>query len=294
MEKTDKKTTMVPLKELNLTDRFLFDQVMEDPETQKEVLSIIFGKEISVLSHNESEKELRVAPQIRSIRMDIYSVDDANNVYATEMQGIWKTDLAKRSRYYQSVMDTSLLEPGVPNYNCLNNTYLIMFMTFDLFGYGKYKYTFRPKCEEAEGCELQDGTTRIFLNIHGKNEGEVSEELVALLHYFEQTTDSNAEDTGSERICRIHERVQKVKMSEEVGVKYMQAWEERYFARREAIEEGKAEGREIGRAEGIAEGRTDMLRDIVFKMMNKGYSVGIIAETLDKTEGEIQQLIKEV
>lgn len=60
MEKTTQKTTMVPLKELNLTDRFLFDQVMEDPETQKEVLSIIFGKEISVLSHNESEKEFQI------------------------------------------------------------------------------------------------------------------------------------------------------------------------------------------------------------------------------------------
>ena len=162
MDKVKQKTTMIPLKDLNLTDRFLFEQVMEDPEIQSEVRSIIFGKEIPVLSYNESEKELRVSPQIRAIRMDIYSVDEEDNVYATEMQGIRKTDLAKRSRYYQSVMDTSLLEPEVPNYNCLNNTYLIMFMTFDLFGYGKYRYTFRPKCEEVEGCELQDGTTRIF------------------------------------------------------------------------------------------------------------------------------------
>lgn len=40
---------MVPLKELNLTNRFLFDEVMEDPATQQEVLIIVFGREIPLL-----------------------------------------------------------------------------------------------------------------------------------------------------------------------------------------------------------------------------------------------------
>ena len=44
----------------------------------------------------------------------------------------------------------------------------------------------------------------------------------------------------SQRIKRIHRRVRKVRLSEEVGVKYMQAWEEKYYER----EEGKEEGRE--------------------------------------------------
>lgn len=35
-----------PLKDLNLTDRFLFDMVMEDLQTQQDVLSIIFGRDI--------------------------------------------------------------------------------------------------------------------------------------------------------------------------------------------------------------------------------------------------------
>lgn len=37
---------IVPLKDLNLTDRFLFDEVMEDAQTQQDFLSIIFGREI--------------------------------------------------------------------------------------------------------------------------------------------------------------------------------------------------------------------------------------------------------
>ena len=35
-----------PLKDLNLTDRFLFDMVREDLQTQQDVLSIIFGRDI--------------------------------------------------------------------------------------------------------------------------------------------------------------------------------------------------------------------------------------------------------
>jgi len=175
------------------------------------------------LRHSEAEKEFRVSPLSRSIRMDIFSVDEEENIYNTEMQDKKRNDLVKRSRYYQSLMDTSLLEPGIPNYNHLNQTYLIMIMTFDLFGYGKYRYTFAPRCEEVPECTLEDGAVRIFLNTRGENREEVSEELIHLLHYLEHTTDAVADGSQSERICRIHERVCKVRSSEEIGVKYMQA-----------------------------------------------------------------------
>lgn len=63
MAKSSSNQSMVPLKELNLTNRFLFDEVMEDPQTQREVLSIIFGKEIPLLMHNESEKEIQAGSE---------------------------------------------------------------------------------------------------------------------------------------------------------------------------------------------------------------------------------------
>ena len=73
--------------------------------------------------------------------MDVYAMDEENVVYNTEMQQKKRTDLAKRSRYYQSMIDVALLEPGIPNYNLLNTSYVIMIMTFDLFGYDRYQYT---------------------------------------------------------------------------------------------------------------------------------------------------------
>ena len=44
------------LAELNLLDRFLFNEAMEDPENMKAVLDIIFEQDISLKSAPQSEK----------------------------------------------------------------------------------------------------------------------------------------------------------------------------------------------------------------------------------------------
>ena len=301
-----KTKDLIPLKELNLTNRFLFDEVLEDPQTHQDILSIIFGRDIPLLEQNETEKELRVSPHLRAVRMDVYAMDEEKSVYNTEMQQKKRTDLAKRSRYYQSMIDAGLLEPGIPDYNQLNNSYIIIITPFDLFGYGRYVYTFRAGCLEEPECCLEDGAVRIFLNTRGKNDGEVSKELVGFLRYVEDTTDEVAADMDSERIKRIHNRVRKVKASEEVGVKYMQAWEESYYdkeeARQEGLEEGRHEGLEEGRQKGLEEGRQEgreigkqeAIKNLIRKKLKKGCSAEEIADILEEELGMIQGLIDEI
>ncbi len=281
-----KKQNIVPLKDLNLTDRFLFDEVLEDRGTYQDVLSIIFGREIPLLDQPQTEKELRVSPLIRSVRMDVFAMSEEQSIYNTEMQNIRKTDLAKRSRYYQSLIDTSLLEPGIPNYNILNQSYVIMIMTFDLFGYGKYVYTFENKCKEVPECSLGDGTAKIFLNTKGENADEVPDELIEFLDYVEHSTAETAGKVKSERVRRVHDRVCRVKLSEEVGVKYMQAWEEKYYER----EEGRIEGRKEGRIEGREEGRIKILVTQVCKKLAKGMEAPDIADMLEEEESVIQNI----
>ena len=281
-----KKQNIVPLKDLNLTDRFLFDEVLEDRGTYQDVLSIIFGREIPLLDQPQTEKELRVSPLIRSVRMDVFAMSEEQSIYNTEMQNTRKTDLAKRSRYYQSLIDTSLLEPGIPNYNILNQSYVIMIMTFDLFGYGKYVYTFENKCKEVPECSLGDGTAKIFLNTKGENADEVPDELIEFLDYVEHSTAETAGKVKSERVRRVHDRVCRVKLSEEVGVKYMQAWEENYYER----EEGRIEGRKEGRIEGREEGRIKILVTQVCKKLAKGMEAPDIADMLEEEESVIQNI----
>ena len=136
--------------------------------------------------------------------------------------------------------------PGTRSFNLLNDTCIIMITPFDLFGKGRYCYTFHPYCEEEPDLRLEDGAVRIFLNSHGTNRDEVSEELVALLEYME-TMDADKIGDDSENLKKLHEYVEQIKASEEIGVKYMQKWEELEYEREDAREEGREEGRIVGR-----------------------------------------------
>ena len=110
------------------------------------------------------------------------------------------------------------------------------------------------------------------------------------MHYLEDTTDEVAEKSDSERVRRIHQRVCKVKANEEIGVKYMQAWEERYYDKQEAREEGLAEGR----AEGRAEGQRLILKEQISKKLAKGKAVEQIADELEQEIDLIKGLMEEM
>jgi hypothetical protein len=60
------------LSELTLLDKFLFDETMEDPEAHAAVLQIILGQEkLNLLQSGETEKEVRTAPWLRTIRLEV-------------------------------------------------------------------------------------------------------------------------------------------------------------------------------------------------------------------------------
>ena len=66
-------------------------------------------------------------------------------------------------------------------------------------------------CDEIPGLKLHDGATRIFLNTHGTDDEGVSEELIQLLLYFEQTTGENAAGSHSRKIEKLQKRVEEIK-----------------------------------------------------------------------------------
>ncbi len=212
---------MKTLQELTLLDRFLFDQTMEDTETYEALLRIILGdEELKLLSPSQTEKELRTAPWLRSIRVDVFAMDDFT-IFSTEMQKVWRNDLVKRSRYYQGLIDSSLLEPGVPDYNKMKNTTIIMIAPFDLFGQKRFIYTFDERCEEDPTLKLNDGAKRIFINTHGTNVNDVSPEFIALMKFIEYNEDIDKTTDSAPNLEKIVDRVGQVKASEKVGVLYM-------------------------------------------------------------------------
>lgn len=227
------------LKDLNLLDRFLFAEAMEDPVIMQTILEIILGKDILLKYPPQAEKEKRSSPLFRFIRMDVWAMDAEDTVYDAEVQKEDTKNLPKRSRLYQSMIDTKLLDPGEVDFGRMNNVYTIMIAPFDLFGKGLYRYTFRMRCDEDPGIALDDGAARIFLNTRGKNPSGVSEELIELLRYIEHTTEEVSSSCRSGKIRELQRRIAMIKSSEEIGVKYMQEWEEKVIEQRRAREEGQ-------------------------------------------------------
>ena len=72
--------------------------------------------------------------------------------------------------------------------------------------------------------------------------------MIELLEYMEKSTDAVVEECESERIHQMHERVNRLKSSKEMEIKFMQKWEEKEMERQEAYAEGREEGERVGEA----------------------------------------------
>lgn len=113
-----------------------------------------------------------------------------------------------------------------------------------------------------------------LINTRGTNPEGVSEELIELLHYSEHATGDYQVPIKGKRLKVLDRCVKAVRASEEIGVKYMQAWEERIMDRMEGKEEGA------------------MLKLIAMtrRMMAKGLSAEAIADMTGEEAGVIQDI----
>ena len=84
----------------------------------------------------------------------------------------------------------------------------------------------------------------------------------------------------SEKIQRLREKVEALKDDEEVGVRYMQEWEERELEKIDARNAGRMEGEQ------------NKLREQVQKKVEKNYSAEKIAEDLEESVETIQKIIE--
>ena len=99
------------LKELNLLDKFLFDEAMDDPENVKTMLDIILSQNTNLKQSPQTEKEQRTSTDNRQIRLDVYAIDEDDVIYEVEAQKENTHNLPKRSRLYQGIIDSKLLPP---------------------------------------------------------------------------------------------------------------------------------------------------------------------------------------
>lgn len=273
---------MKRFQELNLCDDFLFKEVMWDEKLVIGFLEMVLnlrGK-IKGVKYIEEEKMLRHRYLDKSVRLDIYVLDTEENVYNIEIQTSYFKNLPKRSRKYQSKLDSRALKPG-EDYDNLKKQYIIFVCTGDPFGEGLYKYTFSNRCHELPSLELGDETTKIFLNTKGKK-GEVSRELKAFLSFVEKSTVQNAEETKDLYVAQLSAKIEDIKRDEELGGAFMTIEEKMEELARRKMEEGLLEGK----AEGMLEEKINIAR----AMKNEGFALEQIAKITKLTKEEIEKL----
>ena len=82
--------------------------------------------------------------------------------------------------------------------------------------------------------------------------------------------------------------MEEIKQNEEVGIRYMNAFEEKMWERRE----GEMIGEKRGRKEGVAQGERTKQREIARKMVEMKMALDIIAKATGLTEQELNALKK--
>lgn len=280
-----------PWEELTIQDNFIFQHVMRNPEICKGFLEKLLN--FTIKRVNYLQPEMTVAPRVesKSIRFDLYVEDERGIAYDVEMQTTNSAStLAKRTRYYQSAMDTDTLKRG-DDYAELKDSFIIFVCTFDPFDKGLYAYTFRNRCVESDGLELNDGATKIFLNSKGMT-GNLNDDIKNFLMYI------GGQSPVGNFVNLVATEVDKVKRQDILRVEYMKINADIMDARREARIEGHAEGRIEGLVEGIAtglvKGRAEIILDVAKTLLRKNFPKEEIMEIAKCTQEQFLQAKREL
>lgn len=201
--------------QINLSDFALFLSVMKVKEAYEDVLSIILDESDLKLKEIKVEQVILNQSGKRAIRLDAWAQDVRDRQFDMEMQNdTGGDDVRRRSRFYQSMIDTPILKSGKKTrYKNLPSTVIIFITQEDIFGKDLAMYTFTERCEEVPDLLLGDGTSKIFLNMASK---KGRPELISLLQYMKCTTlDNHNVVVKDERILHLDRIVNEVKQSEE-------------------------------------------------------------------------------
>ncbi len=235
----NKNTKQKNYEDLDFTDDFIFCKVLtHNPEVCEELLELILGRNVC-LARTEKQVPIEVTTDGHGVRFDVYSEDDEGNRYDIEMQVVKKPEIAKRSRYYQSMIDLDMLDRGI-SYSELNDGYVIFICTFDPFGEGLPKYSYENICLEMPEKRLDDGSHKVFLNTKAII-GEKAVELKTLFKYI------NNREVGDDFTRRLDNLVAKARRNKEWRLEYM------------TLHERDMENKEIGKAEG----RQQLIKQLV-------------------------------
>lgn len=248
---------MKDFRNATISNNFMFRLVMEKPELCRQLLERILDTKISKIVYPEAEKSLEAQLTSKGIRLDIYVTLEDGTVIDVEMQAAdsTKDTLAKRTRYYQSILDNDALKKG-ELYSKLRQTIIIFICTFDPFNRNFSRYTFSSRCHEDYKLSLEDGVYKIFLNTHG-DKHRISRELANFMDYM------NGSEPNDDFTRRLQAEVELQRDDDGRRMLYMTYSQTLLEMEAKGIEQGIKQGFKQGIEQGIEAGMLKTLRDLV-------------------------------
>ena len=247
--------------ELTFQDDYLFKRVMCEIDICTKVLETLLNIKIIKVEYIQKEVIFKENYDNKGIRLDVYLEDSNGVIYDIEMQvqALKEEEFAKRLRYYQALIDASILYVG-QDYEQLKKLYIIFICPFKLFGGEQQIYTFKNYCKENKEIELKDDVTKILVSTKGKKDKNVNADLEALFAYI------NGNKIDNPLVNMIDDRVKFIKNQEEERTMYVQYGLKIRDERKEAKEEGRAEGRAEGRIEATIEYLKSLMTNAHFSL----------------------------
>lgn len=248
---------MKDFRNATISNNFMFRLVMEKPELCRQLLERILDTQISKIVYPEAEKSLEAQLTSKGIRLDIYVTREDGTVIDVEMQAAdsTKDTLAKRTRYYQSILDNDALKKG-ELYSKLRQTIIIFICTFDPFNRNFSRYTFSSRCHEDYKLSLEDGVCKIFLNTYG-DKHRISRELANFMDYM------NGSEPNDDFTRRLQAEVELQRDDDGRRMLYMTYSQTLLEMEAKGIEQGIKQGFKQGIEQGIEAGMLKTLRDLV-------------------------------
>ena len=271
MDKTNRTDALKAWEDLTIADNFIFQKVMRKKRLCKRLIENILNIKIRKITFPDTEKDIHVRRDSKSVRLDVYVEDAAHTIYNVEMQVASETDeeLAKRMRYYQSQIDAEKLKSG-RDYTELRQTIIIFICPFDPIGRGWHLYWYENTCRRDATLKLKDGTVKIILNTRGTGE-DITPQLQAFMDYV------NSGVLGTNPLVQaIDQKVNEVKKNEEARLSYMTL----EMKMRDAHKDGEAEGKAL------------MMR--IWKLLQAKIPFADIAKETHVSIDEVRQIAHEI
>lgn len=260
--------------ELTLRDHFMFGKICLKPENSQLILSALLNDDITVVT-TDVEKVLIDHKDNKYVRLDILAKDEFDRVYDAELQHEStninrQKELPKRARYNQSMIDSALLEAG-KEYLELPDVYIIFICTFDPFGKGLPRYTFRTRFVDDD-ISYNDGVQKIFFNTTA-DLSVLPESAKNMLEYINTGTIS---DGTTEK---IDSAVKEARLKE--------GWRLEYMLAALHDEDVFSEGYGDGFNKGYDSGSKEKLQQIISNMLKKKTPDADIIELTQCTRNDL-------